>query len=212
MMDNSKLKCANCGGNHSAAAPNCRKFQEVKEAWKIVANEGRSYAKAIKVSSSNQSAMHFIGSRSPRGATWGRADVIEPTCSNSMVSIPTAVQRQWAVAKMSPKTRTIETQTDEEPTEQVEQKTQTTRDIEVQTDAEPEDKKTQTTKDEETQSLEVKMGMDVDDKYIIVTLMNMCKLLIMYSDKEMGKDPLYKDLADKFSHAVNLMITRNYPV
>ena len=84
--------------------------------------------------------------------------------------------------------------------------------FEVQTDAEPEDKKTQTTKDEETQSLEVKMELDVDDKYIIVTLMNMCKLLIMYSDKEMGKDPLYKDIADKFAHTVNLMITRKYPV
>ena len=81
---------------------------------------------------------------------------------------------------MPAKTRSIDTQTDEEPTEKVEQKTQTSRDIEVQTEAEPEDKKTQTTKDEQTQ-LEAKMEMELDDKYIIVTLMQMSKLLIQYA-------------------------------
>ena len=96
---------------------------------------------------------------------------------------------------MPPKTRSIETQTDEEPTEKVEKNTQTS-----------------TTKDEETQSLDVKMEMEVDDKYIVVTLMNMCKLLIKYADKDMGTDPLYKDLAERFAHTVNMMVKRKYPV
>ena len=183
----------------------------MKNAWKIVASEGRSYAEAIKVSSNNQSAMRFIGSGSPRGGTCGRADVIEHTCCNSM-AIPTAVRRQWAVAKMSPKTRSIETQTDEEPTKQMEQKTQTSRDMEVQTDVEPEDKKIQTTKDLFTQTLTTKMELERDDKFIMVTLLQLSKMLIKYAHEDLYEDRGYEDLKSRFGLTVDLMIERKYPI
>ena len=48
MKDEKKVKCANCSGNHSAASPSCIKFQQVKMAWKTVAEDKLSYAEAIK--------------------------------------------------------------------------------------------------------------------------------------------------------------------
>ena len=48
MEDETKAKCANCSGNHSAASPSCSKFQQVKQAWKTVAEEKLSYAEAIR--------------------------------------------------------------------------------------------------------------------------------------------------------------------
>src|SRR5208282_1699283 len=41
------LRCANCHWDHSSASPTCSKFQEVKQAWKIVASDKKSYAEAI---------------------------------------------------------------------------------------------------------------------------------------------------------------------
>ena len=40
--------CANCGGNHSAAYRGCRRYQQVREALKIVGKERVSYADAVK--------------------------------------------------------------------------------------------------------------------------------------------------------------------
>ena len=43
-----KPKCANCKGDHSAASPQCPKYLQVREAWKVVANEKINYAEGLK--------------------------------------------------------------------------------------------------------------------------------------------------------------------
>ena len=47
-VDNAQpRRCANCKGDHSAASPACPFYLKVKKAWKMVADEKTTYAKAM---------------------------------------------------------------------------------------------------------------------------------------------------------------------
>jgi len=221
MSDESKLKCANCGENHSAAAPICRKYIEVKNAWKLVATEGRPYAEAIRTTSSNKSAMKFIGSGT-RVNTRGRTDVIDPPITYPMAQVPTAVRMQWAIARKPPTTRSIECQTDEVP---IEQATQTSRDSETQT-AEMEEKAAQTSRDRDTQTVEVQekavqfediekqakeKEQEAEIQFFMSTMTETIGKMMEHITAETTQ-PDWKDTLEKFQFMIDKMVQRGYPM
>ena len=219
MTEKSQLKCANCGENHSAAAPICRKYQEVKNAWKIVATEGRSYADAIRLTSSNDAAMKLMGSRPADSAaappenrssrsTCGRDDVIEATNSDRLSSIPTAVRRQWAVNKKPPATKTMATQTDE-PVEQATQ-TPTSRDEGVQT-VEVAEKAVHPYAEVETQTSAKSEDQQAEEQFFITTLLEIVGKLMEQADIA-TESKFWREATEKFNFVTAIMSERGYPV
>ena len=184
MKDSKNIKCANCGEGHSSAAPICRKYKEVKEAWRLVALESRSYADAIKLTSSAA-----VTSRS-NTATWGRADVIEASNSDSMSQVPTAVRKQWAIARRPATTRSIATQTDEAP---VEQSTQTK------------------VGEQAAQATQESEDLQLEDKYIISTLVEIVGKLMEQAD-QYDNSKEWNNLVEKFEFVEDRMATRGFPM
>ena len=111
MNDDSKIKCANCSGNHSSASPSCSKYEQVKQAWITVAEETLSYAEAIrKVMGAKplKASSAEIGSRKLDADihdTRGRVDLIEAITPS----------RNWA-KKAATQSMSIGTQTDDNHT------------------------------------------------------------------------------------------------
>jgi len=164
-----------------------------------VAKEGKSYAEAIR---------SVVRQHDPKGIDRNavnsqqhvvRADVIDAPASKKRVVLdtPTQAMKPWL---RKPTMKPAEVQTDEI---QKEVAVQTSRDAECQTDFEPPVEKfqqtsadiavqtieaieqaVQTTTDVQLQTVPVVAELSPDDKYTVVTIWQIMKMLMHYSDAE----------------------------
>jgi len=179
----------------------------VKEAWKVVAKEGMSYAKAIssvtkaKIMKSKPDSAGALGGRPDSTVVSrvarGRADLIEAPIVKSS-------KMQW---KMKISTCSSECQTE---TEVVEAVTQTTMDSATQTDFMPKEKETQTTADQELQADKVVENFDENDKFIITAMHRMIANLMRYRSRRVKIDEEYQRAATRFSKTIDFMNDHNY--
>jgi hypothetical protein len=170
---------------------------------------GRSYADAIKVTSSNQQAMKFLGSGSRSScSTCGRADLIEAT---AMSTIPTSVRKQWAIARKPPTTRSIETQADPEPMEQA---TQTTKHVKTQT-IEQQEKAVQPFKETETQTVEIQSEAQreaqAEAQYLFTTLAEMVEEIVVRAPAH-NYGIEWREAVEKFQFMKQKMAESGYPM
>ena len=181
---------------------------KVKEAWKVVATEKMSYAKAIcsvakpNVVKTKPDSARALGGRPDSTVRCrpmrGRADVIEAT-------IAKPVKMQW---KLKSSTCSIACQTDPEP---VEVMTQTTMDCASQTEDIPAEKSVQTSADAEQQTAKVGEEFAEEDKFAIAALFDMVDLMHRYASRRITKAAVYAERFERFdSQAYQVMRKRNY--
>ena len=98
-----QARCANCGGNHSAAYRGCRRYQEVREALKIVGRERVSYADAVKRQKEETKKMAAIVAAAPVDPPKTPSTVVPSPAAGSYAAVattpPQAKQSQVVVAQ-----------------------------------------------------------------------------------------------------------------
>ena len=218
VKEQNQLKCANCKGGHSAASPTCPAFQKIQDAWGLVATEKKTYVEAIK--SISRQAQTVVQVNTKRGRP---TSLRQPDSVGLINAIPTQVMKAWATKPKNMKS--IEVQTDEAPKEVA---VQTTRDMECQTDfpspvdhaqqtsadigtqtIEVVQQAVQTSADMETQTLKVEVEIAAEEKYYMVTMVEMISLLVQNADT---RTPRYKRAIEKFNYIVDKMAQNAYPM
>ena len=69
----------------------------------------------------------------------------------------------------------------------------------------------QTTTDVQSQTIAVEAKLNPDDKYMIVSIWEIMRMLMHYSDAE-DSSPKWKENLERFNFTFNSMKTRGYPV
>jgi len=181
---------------------------KVKEAWKVVATEKMTYAKAIcSVAKPNAvktkpDSAHALGGRPDSRPMQSRADVIEAPAVKLWPKY-----RRTAIPTKSLTTSTG-CQTDPEP---VEVTTQTTMDCACQTEEIPAEKSVQTSADAEQQTAKVGEEFSEEDKFAIAALFDMVDLMHRYASRRITKAAVYAERFERFdSQAYQVMRKRNY--
>jgi len=182
----------------------------VKEAWKVVAEDKMTYAKALssvvksKDTKTKPDSAHALGGR-PDSTAIGRADVIEATGRDARPIYLAAVVEQRRTARKS--TCSTECQTEPEVVTVV---TQTSAECSTQTESLPEERACQTSTDVEIQTVKVSENFDAEDKYAMASVFEMIGLMLNYVNQRVRTDSHYERVRRQFQRSFKSIIERNY--
>ena len=211
--NNEPRRCANCKGDHSAASPECPFYLKVKKAWKMVADEKTTYAKAmsrvVEARKSRPDSAHAPGATpdiaSNNKVESRRADLIDATGRDARPIYLAAVADHRRPKYRRTAKSTCSTGCQTEP-EVVTVQIQTPIDSACQTESTPEGTSTQTVSEAEVQTIEVTENFGEEDKYIIATMHDMINLLRRGASKRITTAANYQDIVDRFDGKVLDMI------
>ena len=89
--DPTKIKCSNCGGQHSAKFRGCSGFQTVKAVLRTTATTGKSYAEAAKAYKTVEGATHSVTQHAENTTTSTTTGAYITAIKNAIMTEVTAI-------------------------------------------------------------------------------------------------------------------------